>query len=98
MHDPQKSAEPRKYSTAIIGIVIALLTQFGSIIWFAATLSGRIDQIEASQKLYEERYNREVIPRVDLTERLDRIDRGLDQIMDRLITAPHAGHPAEIEH
>lgn len=73
------------HNPTILGIVAALVMQFGSIVWFAATLNNRVDKIEASQAILQQRYDSEVIPRADLTQRLDRIEQSLDRIVDRLM-------------
>ncbi|MET3528545.1 hypothetical protein [Phenylobacterium koreense] len=38
---------PRKIDTALIGIVITIVLQLAGGLWWAATMSGRVDKLEA---------------------------------------------------
>lgn len=80
-----KTDETEKSSAGAIGIVFSILVQFAAIIWFASALNSRVDKVEAAQASLQQRYEKEVIPRADLTERLDRIEQSLDRIVDRLM-------------
>lgn len=80
---PEKPTRVPSKST--LGIVLALTMQFGSIVWFASSLSTRMDKVEQAQTALQERYEREVIPRADLGDRLDHIESELGAIMDRLM-------------
>jgi hypothetical protein len=80
-----KSNHDQQHSSTTVGIILALVVQFGSIIWFAATLNSRVEKVEAAQATLQQRYEKEVIPRADLAERLDRIEQSLDRIIDRLM-------------
>jgi|GEM_PF-4560864 len=84
-----RRGEALQHPATIAGVILALAIQFGSVIWFAASLSSRVDKVEASETTFQQRYEREVIPRADLTERLDRIEQLLDRITDRLIREPN---------
>jgi len=81
----RSGALTEKASTTAIGVFLALAIQFGSIVWFASSLSTRMDKVEASQMELQQRYDREVIPRADLSNRLDRIEGQLNAIFARLI-------------
>lgn len=85
----QRGSEVLQHPATTAGVILAVAIQFGSIVWFAATLNGRVDKVEASQLSMQQRYEKEVIPRADLTERLDRIEQSLDRIIDRLMQQPH---------
>lgn len=84
----QDGPEFLRHPATTAGVILAIAIQLGSLVWFAATLNGRVDKVEASQASMQQRYDKEVIPRADLTQRLDRIDQALDRIIDWMVRQP----------
>lgn len=94
MHENAKATSFAKLNGGSVGVVIALLLQFASIVWFASDLSTRMDKVEAAQQALQQRYDREVIPRADLADRLDRIEGQLNAIIDRLMQSQVRSSPS----
>ena len=70
---------------AWIGIILTVLLNLAWFTWFASNINTRLEKLEASQAALQVRYEREVIPRQDLTDRLDRIENALDRITNELL-------------
>jgi hypothetical protein len=81
----RKEADAPKWNHQMVALLLAVLVQFGYVVWFASSLNERVTKVEGAEITLQQRYEREVIPRVDLTQRLDRIDSSLDRIMEQLM-------------
>ena len=81
----QQPLRPMSQLPAWTGVIVTVLLNLAWFTWFASNINTRVDKLEADQKTLQTRYEREVIPRKDLTDRLDRIENALDRITNQLL-------------
>jgi len=74
-----------------LGVILALLLQFGSFVWFAAKMDGRVSQTELEINRIDDQVinvtrqvgsNRDLASRID--ERIISVQRSLDKIERKL--------------
>lgn len=79
MSEPHHMTPPRKIDTALVGIVITILLQCATAIWWAAAMSSRIDKLES--EVAPVRAVVETVARLDeRTKGIERIERKLESM------------------